>query len=62
MPVPSNQEPRSRPPRDDDEPSWPEKAAEKVAEILRRIFIPGAQPEPVLVPVYVPRPGVRRRG
>ena len=33
-----------------------------VAEILRRIFIPGAQPEPVLVPVYVPRPGVRRRG
>jgi hypothetical protein len=56
MPESSNQDPRSRPSRDD-EPSWPE----KVAELLRRIFVPGTQPEPVLVPVYVPRPGVRRR-
>jgi hypothetical protein len=59
MPEPSSQDPRPRSPQDEDEPSWPE----KVADILRRIFVPGARnPEPayVPVPVYVPRPRPRR--
>ena len=59
MPVLSSQDQNPRPRSDDDEPSW----AEKVADILRRIFVPGErQPQPVLVPVYVPRPRIRRRG
>jgi hypothetical protein len=58
MPVLLDEEPRPLPRPEGQEPSWPE----KVAEILRRIFVPGSRrPEPVLVPVYVPRPGVRRR-
>lgn len=39
-------------------PSW----RERVADALRRIFLPGIDPGPRLVPVPVtiPRPGVRR--
>jgi hypothetical protein len=58
MPVLSSQDQHPRPRSGDDEPSW----AEKVADILRRIFVPERQPEPVLVPVYVPQPRIRRRG
>lgn len=50
---------QNRPPNQP--PSWPE----RVAEVLRRIFLPGAEPElapvPVVVPVPVRRPPVVRR-
>ena len=40
--------------------SWPE----RLLDVLRRILIPGAQAEPVLVPIRVPvhDPVIRRRG
>ncbi|MGH2353910.1 MAG: hypothetical protein ACRDJN_20075 [Chloroflexota bacterium] len=54
MPATPNQDPRPQ----TNQPSWPE----RVADILRRIFVPGAQqPEPVPVPVVVGGPGLRRR-
>jgi hypothetical protein len=46
----SNAEPRPEP-RSDDEPSW----AEKILEVLRRVFGPGAR-RPVAVPVPVSLP------
>jgi hypothetical protein len=58
MPAPSSHKPHPRPRPDEDEPSW----VDRVADVLRRIFVPGErQPEPVYVPVYVPRPQPRRR-
>jgi hypothetical protein len=59
MPISPDQEHRPLPRPEGEEPSWPD----KVIDVLRRIFVPGSRrPEPVFVPVYVPRPGVRRRG
>jgi hypothetical protein len=52
---------QNRPPSEP--PSWPE----RVADVLRRIFLPGAEPElqpvpvPVTIPVPVRRPPVVRR-
>jgi hypothetical protein len=40
------------------EESWPE----RVLDVLRRILVPGAARKPVLVPVPVRVPVVRRRG
>lgn len=58
MPVLWNSEPRPQSRAGRDEPSWPE----KIADVLRRILLPGSQ-EPQLVPVRVdvPRFPVRRR-
>ena len=40
------------------EESWPE----RVLDVLRRILVPGAARKPVLVPVPVRVPVLRRRG
>lgn len=58
MPILWNSEPHPQSRSERDEPSWPE----KIADVLRRIFLPGSQ-EPELVPVRVevPRYPVRRR-
>jgi hypothetical protein len=57
MPPALSQDPRPAERQDGEEPSW----ADKVADILRRIFVPGERtPQPVLVPVY-PRPYPRPR-
>jgi hypothetical protein len=59
MPPALSQDPRPAECPDGEEPSW----ADKVADILRRIFVPGERaPQPVLVPVPVyPRPYPRPR-
>ena len=59
MPPALSQDPRPAERQDGEEPSW----ADKVADILRRIFVPGERtPQPVLVPVPVyPRPYPRPR-
>ena len=58
MSVQWNSEPHAQSRSERDEPSWPA----KIADVLRRIFLPGSQ-EPELVPVRVdvPRFPVRRR-